>query len=150
MHCATVEFARNVLGYEDAASAELDTTTKHPVVALMEENKAEKGSTRRIGGYVCTLDAESKAAKAYGITSVMERHSNSFEFNTDYREAFEAAGMKCVGVNPETQLVEVLELENHPWFIATQYHPEYKSTVEHPAPLFVSFIDAALKYSENK
>ena len=150
MHCAVVEFARNVLGLEDAASIELDTTTKNPVVDLMEEAKIEKGSTRRIGGYVCTLNPESNSAKAYGITSVMERHSNSYEFNTDYREAFEAAGMKCVGVNPETQLVEVLELENHPWFIATQYHPEYKSTVEHPAPLFVAFVAAALKYAENK
>ena len=150
MHCAVVEFARNVLGLEDAASIELDTTTKHPVVDLMEEAKIEKGSTRRIGGYVCTLNPESNSAKAYGITSVMERHSNSYEFNTDYREAFEAAGMKCVGINPETQLVEVLELENHPWFIATQYHPEYKSTVEHPAPLFVAFVAAALKYAENK
>ena len=150
MHCAVVEFARNVLGLEDAASIELDTTTKNPVISLMEENKIEKGSTRRIGGYVCTLTPESNSAKAYGITSVMERHSNSYEFNTDYREAFEAAGMKCVGINPETQLVEVLELENHPWFIATQYHPEYKSTVEHPAPLFVAFVAAALKYAENK
>ena len=150
MHCAVVEFARNVLGLEDAASAELDATTKNPVISLMEENKIEKSSSRRIGGYVCTLSPESNSAKAYGITSVMERHSNSYEFNTDYREAFEAAGMKCVGINPETQLVEVLELENHPWFIATQYHPEYKSTVEHPAPLFVDFVAAALKYSETK
>ena len=150
MHCAIVEFARNVLGYTDAASAELDTTTTHPVVSLMEESKAEKGDIRRIGGYVCTLDPASKAAKAYGITSVMERHSNRYEFNTDYREAFEQAGMKCVGVNPETSLVEVMELESHPWFIATQYHPEYKSTVEHPAPLFVSFIGAALEYNNKK
>ena len=150
MHCATVEFARNVLGLEDAASAEIDNTTKHPVISLMEENKADKGDARRLGGYVCTLDPESKAAKAYGITSVIERHSHTYEFNSDYREAFEAQGMKCVGINPETSLVEVIELQNHPWFIATQYHPEYKSTVEHPAPLFVSFVDAALKFSENK
>ncbi|MBQ2024519.1 MAG: CTP synthase [Alistipes sp.] len=150
MHCAIVEFARNVLGYTDAASAELDATTTHPVVSLMEECKAEKGDIRRIGGYVCTLDPASKAAKAYGITSVMERHSNRYEFNTDYRETFEQAGMKCVGINPETSLVEVMELESHPWFIATQYHPEYKSTVEHPAPLFVSFIGAALEYNNKK
>ena len=150
MHCAIVEFARNVLGYTDAASAELDATTTHPVVSLMEESKAEKGDIRRIGGYVCTLDPASKAAKAYGITSVMERHSNRYEFNTDYRETFEQAGMKCVGINPETSLVEVMELESHPWFIATQYHPEYKSTVEHPAPLFVSFIGAALEYNNKK
>ena len=150
MHCAVVEFARNVLGYADAASSELDNATKHPVIDLMEDSKSDKGDVRRIGGYVCTLEPDSKAAKAYGITSVMERHSNRYEFNSEYREAFEAAGLKCVGINPETQLVEVLELENHPWFIATQYHPEYKSTVEHPAPLFVDFVAAALNYSENK
>lgn len=151
MHCAIVEFARDVLGIADAASAELDKTTKHPVIDLMEEQKGvtEKGDTMRLGGYVCTLNPESKAAKAYGITSVIERHSHRYEFNTEYREAFEAAGLQCVGVNPETGLVEVMELDNHPWFIATQYHPEYKSTVEHPAPLFVSFVSAALKFSEN-
>ena len=151
MHCAIVEFARDVLGIADAASAELDKTTKHPVIDLMEEQKGvtEKGDTMRLGGYVCTLNPESKAAKAYGITSVIERHSHRYEFNTEYREAFEAAGLQCVGINPETGLVEVMELDNHPWFIATQYHPEYKSTVEHPAPLFVSFVSAALKFSEN-
>jgi CTP synthase len=148
MHCAIVEFARNVLGYSDAASSELDANTKHPVVDLMEDNKSDKGDTRRIGGYVCTLNPESKSAKAYGITSVMERHSNRYEFNSEYREAFEAAGLKCVGINPETQLVEVLELEDHPWYVATQYHPEYKSTVEHPAPLFVDFVRAALNYKK--
>lgn len=152
MHCAIVEFARDVLGIADAASAELDKTTKNPVVDLMEEKKCstEKGATKRLGGYVCTLNPESKAATAYGITSVIERHSHCYEFNTEYREAFENAGMQCVGINPETGLVEVLELKNHPWFIATQYHPEYKSTVEHPAPLFVAFVGAALKYMENK
>lgn len=150
MQCAVVEFARNVLGYADAASAEIDTTTKHPVIDVMEENKTDKGDTRRIGGYVCTLDPNSKAAKAYGITSVMERHSHRYEFNSNYREQFEANGMQCVGINPETSLIEVIELKDHPWFIATQYHPEYKSTVEHPAPLFVDFIGAALKYQNNK
>ena len=148
MHCAIIEFARNVLGYSDAASSELDANTKHPVVDLMEDNKSDKGDTRRIGGYVCTLNPESKSAKAYGITSVMERHSNRYEFNSEYREAFEAAGLKCVGINPETQLVEVLELEDHPWYVATQYHPEYKSTVEHPSPLFVDFVKAALNYKK--
>ena len=148
MHCAIVEFARNVLGYADAASKELDANTKHPVVDLMEDSKSDKGDTRRIGGYVCTLNPESKSAKAYGITSVMERHSNRYEFNSEYRKAFEAAGLKCVGINPETQLVEVLELDSHPWFVATQYHPEYKSTVEHPSPLFVDFVKAALNYKK--
>lgn len=150
MHCAVVEFARNVLGLTDAASTENDSATKNPVVDLMEEQKgvAEKGGTTRLGGYVCTLDAESKAAKAYGITSVVERHSHRYEFNTDYRDAFEQAGMKCVGINPDTNLVDVVELENHPWFVATQYNPEYQSTVEHPAPLFVAFVAAALNYME--
>ena len=152
MQCAVVEFARNVLGLADAASTEQDSATKNPVIDLMEEQKgvAEKGGTTRLGGYVCTLNPESKAAKAYGITSVIERHSHRYEFNSDYREMFDKAGMKCVGVNPDTNLVDVVELENHPWFVATQYHPEYKSTVEHPAPLFVAFVGAALKYGEQK
>ena len=144
MRCAVVEFARNVLGLEGASWRELDPSTPHPVIDFMEE---QKGCSTRLGGYVCTLNAESLAAKAYGITSVIERHNHSYEFNNDYREAFEQAGMKAVGVNPDTGLVEVLELESHPWFICTQYHPEYKSTVEHPAPLFVSFVGAAIEYS---
>ena len=150
MQCAVIEFARNVLGLEDAATLEMNNSTKNPVIDTMSEQKGAtvKGSTTRLGGYVCTLQPDSKAAEAYGITSVIERHFHHNEFNLDYREAFEQAGMKCVGVNPETGLVEVVEVENHPWFVATMYHPEYKSTVMHPAPLFVAFVKAALEHAE--
>lgn len=152
MHCAVIEFARNVLGMADAATPEMNNLTKHPVIDPMAEQKggSVKGSTTRLGGYVCTLQPESKAAEAYGITSVIERHFHHNEFNGDYREQFEQAGMKMVGVNPETGLVEVVEVENHPWFVATQFHPEYQSTVLRPAPLFVGFVKAALAYAEKQ
>lgn len=152
MQCAVIEFARHILGMEDAATVEMNNSTKHPVIDPMAELKggSGKGSTTRLGGYVCTLAPDSKAAEAYGITSVIERHFHHNEFNNDYREQFEQAGMKCVGVNPETGLVEVVELENHPWFVATQYHPEYQSTVLRPSPIFVAFVKAALAHQENK
>lgn len=152
MQCAVIEFARHILGMEDAATVEMNNSTKHPVIDPMAELKggSVKGSTTRLGGYVCTLAPDSKAAEAYGITSVIERHFHHNEFNNDYREQFEQAGMKCVGVNPETGLVEVVELENHPWFVATQYHPEYQSTVLRPSPIFVAFVKAALAHQENK
>lgn len=150
MQCAVIEFARNVLGMANAATVEMNNSTKHPVIDPMAEQKGAsvKGSTTRLGGYVCTLDPDSKAADAYGITSVIERHFHHNEFNNDYREQFEQAGLKCVGVNPETGLVEVVELENHPWFVGVQYHPEYQSTVLRPSPLFVAFVKAALAHSE--
>ena len=117
----------------------------------MEEQKGvtAKGGTMRLGGYPCQLLAGSKTAEAYGTTEVVERHRHRYEFNNDYLADFEAHGMKAVGTNPETGLVEVVELENHPWFVGTQYHPEYKSTVRRPHPLFVAFVAAALKHSGN-
>ena len=147
MHCAVIEFARNVLGMADAATREMNNQTKHPVVDPMAEQKggSVKGSTTRLGGYVCTLDPASKAAEAYGITSVIERHFHHNEFNNDYRETFEKAGMQMTGVNPETGLVEVVEVKNHPWFVAVNYHPEYQSTVLRPAPLFAAFVKAAMQ-----
>ncbi len=150
MQCAVIEFARNVLGLTDAATVEMNNATKNPVIDPMAEQKGSlaKGSATRLGSYICTLNPTSKAAQAYGITSVSERHFHHNEFNNDYREAFEAAGMKTVGINPETNLVEVVEVENHPWFVATQYHPEYSSTVLQPSPLFVAFVKAALEYKE--
>ena len=150
MHCAVIEFARNVLGMADAATREMNNLTKHPVIDPMADQKGAtaKGTTTRLGGYVCTLNPESKAAQAYGITSVIERHFHHNEFNNEYREAFEQAGMELVGVNPETGLVEVVEIKNHPWFVATQFHPEYQSTVLHPAPLFAAFVKAALEQAE--
>ena len=146
MQCMVIEFARNVLGYEDANSTEMDVKTKHNVIDLMEEQKSVSnyGGTMRLGAYECELEEGSNAAKAYGSTNVKERHRHRFEFNSDYKEEFEKAGMKCVGKNPETDLVEVVEIPGLKWFIGTQYHPEYTSTVLKPNPLFVDFIKAAI------
>jgi CTP synthase len=134
----------------DAHSRELDPQTKYPVIDLMEEQKkvTEKGGTMRLGGYPCALKAGSKAAAAYGTDSVVERHRHRYEFNGAYLQQFEAAGMIATGTNPETGLVEVLEMKNHPWFVAVMYNPEYKSTVSTPAPLFVAFVAAALEYQK--
>lgn len=152
MQCAVIEFARNVLGLENANSSEMESATKYPVIDLMEDQKGvtAKGGTMRLGGYACTLAEGSHAAAAYGTTNIVERHRHRYEFNSDYREMFEKAGMKAVGVNPDTNLVEVVEIADHPWFVGTQYHPEYKSTVERPAPLFVAFVAEAMKYAEKK
>jgi len=152
MQCAVIEFARNVLGLENANSSEMEPSAKHPVIDLMEDQKGvtAKGGTMRLGGYACTLAEGSHAAEAYGTTNIVERHRHRYEFNSDYREMFEQAGMKAVGVNPDTNLVEVVEIADHPWFVGTQYHPEYKSTVERPAPLFVAFVAEAMKYEADK
>ena len=117
---------------------------------MMEEQKGitEKGGTMRLGGYPCTLQKGSKAYAAYGKREIVERHRHRYELNNDYLEEFARAGLKPVGINPETNLVEVVELEGHPWFIGVQYHPEYKSTALHPHPLFVSFVKAAEAYCE--
>lgn len=150
MQCMVIEFARNVLGLEDANSTEMDTKTAHNVIDLMEEQKSisNLGGTMRLGAYKCVLKPESKAAKAYGTTEISERHRHRFEFNEDYRGRFEEAGMKCVGENPETHLVEVVELPEKRWYVGTQYHPEYQSTVLNPNPLFLDFMRAAIKYGE--
>ncbi len=152
MQCAVIEFARNVLGWTDANSVEMETKTTHPVIDLMEEQKevTAKGGTMRLGAYPCTLRRGSKVAEAYGKLNISERHRHRYEFNSEYRDQFEAAGMKTVGTNPETGLVEVVEIPELRWFIGTQYHPEYKSTVHNPSPLFVAFVKAALEYSEEK
>ncbi len=146
MQCMVIEFARDVLNLKDANSTEMDIKTPYNVIDLMEEQKSVSsyGGTMRLGAFECDLEAGSKAAKAYGSTSVKERHRHRFEFNSDFREQFEKAGMKCVGVNPETDLVEVVEIPELRWFIGTQYHPEYTSTVLKPNPLFVDFIKAAI------
>ncbi len=148
MQCMVIEFARNVLGLTDANSTEMDTTTPHNVIDLMEEQKSvtAKGGTMRLGAYDCVLTEGSHAATAYGTTHVRERHRHRFEFNDDYTTMFEDAGMKCVGRNPDTNLVEVVELPDHRWFIGTQYHPEYSSTVLSPNPIFLDFIKAAIAY----
>ena len=147
MQMAVVEFARNVLGYRDAASTEVDPKTLHPVIDLMEDQKSTtvKGGTMRLGAYKCRLAEGSLARRIYGTEMISERHRHRYEFNDTYRGELEAAGLKVSGVNPDTGLVEIIELPAHPFFIATQFHPEYKSTPEHPQPLFVAFVKAALE-----
>ncbi len=146
MQCAVVEFARNVLGLE-ASSTELNPKTHNPVIDMMEEQKkvVNKGGTMRLGAYDCKLKKGSKAFAAYGETLIHERHRHRYEFNNKYLEQIEHAGLKAVGVNPGTNLVEVVELKDHPWFVGVQYHPELKSTVLNPHPLFVKFVEAALE-----
>jgi CTP synthase len=148
MQCAVIEFARNVLGLKKASSTELDEKTPHPVIDLMEEQKkiTNKGGTMRLGAYPCTLQKGSKAMSAYGKSKISERHRHRYEFNNKYLKKMEAKGMKAVGINPDTGLVEIIELTDHPWFIGTQFHPELKSTVLNPHPLFVKFVQAALHY----
>ena len=145
MQMMVIEFARNVLGYKDANSSEMSADTTHPVIDLMEEQKAitQMGGTMRLGAYDCELINGSRVYEAYGGTSLIrERHRHRYEFNNLYREEYEAAGMKCVGVNPAADLVEIVEIPEKRWYIGTQFHPEYSSTVLHPHPLFMSFIKA--------
>ncbi len=152
MQCMVIEFARNVLGLREANSTEMDHATPDNVIDLMEEQKSihNMGGTMRLGAYRCDLRQGSRAAAAYGATSVEERHRHRFEFNNDYRARFEAAGMQCVGQNPDTHLVEVVEIPALRWFIGTQYHPEYSSTVLAPSPLFMDFVKNAINYKQEK
>ena len=148
MQCMVIEYARNVLELPEANSTEMNPSTPDNVIDLMEEQKSvhNMGGTMRLGAYDCRLAPDSRTAEAYGTTDVKERHRHRFEFNNDYRSRFEQAGMRCVGENPATHLVEVVEIPGKRWWIGTQYHPEYSSTVLEPHPLFVSFIRAAIAY----
>ncbi len=152
MQCAVIEFARNVLGLAEANSTEMDPDTKWPVISMMEEQKAkvDMGGTMRLGSYPCKLTEGSHTAKAYGKTSIKERHRHRYEFNNAYLEKYKKAGMIATGMNPQTKLVEVVELEDHPWFVGVQYHPEYKSTVAKPHPLFTRFVKVALEHQQGK
>ena len=147
MQMAVVEFARNVLNLKGAASTEVNPDTPYPVISMMEDQKKTtlKGGTMRLGAYDCKLEEGSLAYRIYDKETIRERHRHRYEFNEEYLAKMEAAGLKASGRNPQTGLVEVIELPEHPFFIATQFHPEYKSTPESPAPLFVSFVEAALK-----
>ncbi|CAA6819602.1 MAG: CTP synthase (EC [uncultured Aureispira sp.] len=147
MQCAVVEFARNVLNLEDASSTEMDEKTKNPVIGLMESQKDvhQKGGTMRLGAYTCHLEKDSKARRIYGRKAIQERHRHRYEFNNDYLEKIKEAGLIPTGINPDSKLVEVVELAEHKWFVGVQFHPEYKSTVEKPHPLFVDFIAACMK-----
>ena len=150
MQMAVIEFARNVLNLKDANSTEMDSKTPHPVIALMDEQKnvTDKGGTMRLGAWACDLKMNSLAQKVYKANTILERHRHRFEFNNSYKEQIEAAGMLATGLNPDTGLVEIIEIPEHPWFVGVQYHPEYKSTVANPHPLFVAFIKAALKHKK--
>ena len=147
MQMMVIEFARHVLGYTDADSTEMNTQTKHPVIDLMEEQKSvtQLGGTMRLGAYECSIRSGSRAFQAYhGLNVVSERHRHRYEFNNQYLDEYEQAGMKCVGINPTAGLVEIVEIPDKRWYIGTQFHPEYSSTVLHPHPLFMSFIKACI------
>lgn len=152
MQMAAIEFARNMLNLPDAHSTEMNADTSEPVIDLMEEQKKirVKGGTMRLGAYPCEIKPGSLAAEIYGVRMISERHRHRWEFNNAYLERFENAGMIASGKNPDTNLVEIIELPNHPFFIGVQYHPELKSTVEMPHPLFVHFVKAAKKFNDVK
>ncbi|MEO2066132.1 MAG: CTP synthase [Desulfurobacteriaceae bacterium] len=145
MQCAVIEFARNVAGLEGAHSSEFSKTTPYPVIDLMEEQKGvkEKGGTMRLGAYPCTLKEDTFSYKAYGVKEISERHRHRYEFNNAFRETLEKAGLVIAGTSPDGKLVEVVEIKDHPWFVAVQYHPEFKSRPRKPHPLFVNFVKAA-------
>jgi len=147
MQCAVIEFGRNVLGYADANSTEMNADTTHPVIAMMEEQKtiADKGGTMRLGAYPCKISEGSLARSIYGRKDITERHRHRYEFNNAYLDAYKQAGMNATGINPQGKLVEIVELKDHPWFVGVQFHPEYRSTVARPHPLFIGFVQAALK-----
>lgn len=148
MQCAVIEFARNVIGWEEAHTTEIVEGCSVPVIDMMEEQKnvSDKGGTMRLGAYNCQLTPGSLVSKAYNTDKISERHRHRYEFNNKYLEEFEAKGMKATGKNPETGLVEVVEVTDHPWFVGAQFHPEYKSTVAKPHPLFVAFVKAAMTH----
>ena len=152
MQCAVVEHFRNVVGLDDVSSLEVDGDTKHPVINLMHDQKAisQKGGTMRLGSYTCQIEEGSLAEKIYGALEIEERHRHRYEFNNTYLDQMCNTGLIASGFNPETGLVEIVEREDHPFFIGVQYHPELKSRVEVPHPIFVDFVDAAIKYKKAK
>ncbi len=151
MQMAVIEFSRNVLGLKDANSTEMNPNTTNPVIDLMESQKTvtDKGGTMRLGSWDCQLTTGSLASHIYGSDNIQERHRHRFEFNNKYKTEIENAGMIATGLNPETGLVEIVEIPSHNWFVCVQYHPEYKSTVASPHPLFVAFVKAALNFKKN-
>ena len=147
MQCAVIEFARNVLGLADANSSEFSSDTQHPVICLLEGQKGirYKGGTMRLGAQPCVMTPGTRAAAAYNATEISERHRHRYEFNPEYRKEFSDAGMTIAGTSPDGGLVEIVELAQHPWFVAVQYHPEFKSQPHNAHPLFKGFIEAALQ-----
>ncbi len=151
MQCAVIEFSRNVLGLKNAASTEFNAKTKYPIIDLMEDQKSItiKGGTMRLGAYDCHLKKGSKAHQAYNKMHISERHRHRYELNNVYKKQLEQAGMIATGINPKSKLVEIIELKDHPWFLGTQFHPELKSTVQNPHPLFVNFVKSAVTFKKN-
>ena len=152
MQMAVIEFARNVINLDKANSTEMHAETPHPVISLMEEQKSitHMGGTMRLGSWDCDLVEGSIVNEVYEKSTISERHRHRYEFNDDYRAQLENAGMRVTGTNPKTGLVEIIEIPDHTWFVGVQYHPEYKSTVANPHPLFVAFVQAAVNYSQAK
>ncbi|MFA6276623.1 MAG: CTP synthase [Pedobacter sp.] len=152
MQCAVIEFGRNVLGLKNANTTEIDENSEHQVINMMEEQKniTTKGGTMRLGAYPCDIKRGTKAYAAYGKQHISERHRHRYEFNSAYLKQYEDAGMIASGVNPDSNLVEIVELKNHPFFVGGQFHPELKSTVANPHPLFVKFVAAAMEYAKKK
>ncbi|WPR70415.1 CTP synthase [Flavobacterium sp. NG2] len=152
MQMSVIEYSRNVLGLAEANSTEMNPETPNPVVNLMEDQKTvtDKGGTMRLGAWKCEIKPDTLAYKIYGQTTISERHRHRYEYNNEYLDALQNAGLKASGVNPDTGLVEIVEIEDHPFFIGVQYHPEYKSTVINPHPLFVNFVAAAVQAKKNK
>ncbi|RYD94614.1 MAG: CTP synthase [Sphingobacteriales bacterium] len=149
MQCAVVEYGRHVLGLKDANSIEMNPNTKNPVISMMEEQKkiTTKGGTMRLGAYPCDLKRGTRAAAIYGKAHISERHRHRYEFNNAYLKQYEEAGLIPSGINPANNLVEIVELKNHPYFVGSQFHPELKSTVDNPHPLFINFVAASLAYA---
>ncbi|MGI4750375.1 MAG: CTP synthase [Janthinobacterium lividum] len=152
MQCAVIEYGRNVLKIKDANSSEMDENTPNPVISMMEEQKTitAKGGTMRLGAYPCDIRKNTRTAHAYGKNHISERHRHRYEFNNKYLKQYEESGMIPAGINPENGLVEIVELKNHPFFIGSQFHPELKSTVANPHPLFVNFVAASMAYAKKK
>lgn len=152
MQCAVVEYGRNVLHLEGAHSTEIEPQSPYPVIDIMDEQKdvSEKGGTMRLGSYDCKINKDSLVGKIYQTVIVEERHRHRFEFNNKFKKDYENSGLKPTGINPDKDLVEIMELEGHPWFVGVQFHPEYRSTVAEPHPLFLSFIKAAKEYKPKK
>ena len=152
MQMAVIEYSRNVLGLKNANSTEMDADTEHPVIDLMESQKTitDKGGTMRLGAWDCKLTEGSLAKGIYKTENIKERHRHRYEFNNVYQKQIEEAGMIATGFNPDTNLVEIVEIPTHNWFVGVQYHPEYKSTVANPHPLFVAFVKAALNFKKDK
>jgi CTP synthase len=147
MQMAVIEYSRTILGLSDANSTEMNADTTNPVIDLMENQKTitDKGGTMRLGSWNCEIKEGTLAHQIYGKTQISERHRHRYEYNNNYAIALEQAGLISSGINPDTGLVEIVEITNHPFFIGVQYHPEYKSTVANPQPIFVSFVAAMVK-----